>query len=268
MTTKDKTPPADNVVEAGKPKYDIQTWKEKMAAVTQQAAASEAPKGGFLSFKGGNMTYDDNPIPGNSLDVVVIDFLLENGIFREKYNPAKTASPMCYALGRVEEDLEPMEGCEEPQSPKCGIADQEGCCPHNEWGSDPDGGRGKACKNSRRIAIMAADELTKGPEAIKKANVIMCKLPVTSIKNFSQFVNQCTKVLETHPFGVKARLSVKPHPTSLFQVHWTILDKIQGDDLMEALYNKHVSIKSQMFQPYPANEEAEQTTAKGGKSKF
>jgi hypothetical protein len=268
MTSKDKAP-ADNVVEAEKPKYNVQTWKEKMNAVVQQAAASEAPKGGFLSFKGGNMTYDDNLIPGNTLDVVVIDFLLENAIFREKYNPAKTASPMCYALGRLEETLVPVEDCEDPQAPACGISGQEGCCPHNEWGSDPEGGRGKACKNSRRIAIMAADVLPKGPEEIKKANVIMCKLPVTSIKNFSQFVNQCTKVLETAPFGVKVRMSVKPHPTSLFQVHWTILDKIVGDDVMEALYNKHVSIQKQMFQPYPANDEAEPApAAKGGKSKF
>lgn len=248
-----------------KPGTALMTWKEKMAAVTAQAAAAEAPKGGFLSFKGGNMSYDDNMIPGNKMEVVVVDFLLENGMFREKYNAAKPASPMCYAFGREEADLKPHEDCEEPQHTQCGIPGQEGCCPNNEWGSDPEGGRGKACKNSRRIALMSADVLTQGPEAVKKANVVMCKIPVTSIKLFSKFVNECTAVLGVPPFGVITELSTKPHPTSLFTVNWKILDKVVGDDKMEALYNKHVSIKGQMFQPYPAQEEEAAAPAKASK---
>lgn len=232
-----------------KPGTAVVTWRDKMAAVTKQAAESEAPKGGFLSFKGGNMSYDDVPIPGNVLKVVVVDFLLENAIFKEKYNPNKPASPMCYAFGRSEDELMPHPDAPEPQAESC--ID----CPNNEWASDPEGGRGKACKNSRRIAIIPADSVAKGPEAIKKANVVMCKIPVTSIKNFSTFVNQCVQALGTPPFGVLCELSVKPHPTSLFQVHWKVLEKIEDEVILEALLNKHMSIEKQMFQPYPVPEE-------------
>lgn len=250
----------------------VVTWKEKMAAVTTQAAQMEAPKGGFLSFKGGNMSYDDNLIPGNKLEVIVTDFLLENGMFREKYNPAKPASPMCYAFGREEADLKPHPDCEEPQHTHCGIPGEEGCCPNNEWGSDPDGGRGKACKNSRRIAIITTDCLTgeDAPAKIKKANTVMCKIPVTSIKNFSQYVNQCTKVLALHPFAVQTEVSVKPHPTSLFQVHWKVLDTIKGDDVMQALYEKHVATGRMLEQPYPKQEEAAAPApaAKGKSTKY
>lgn len=237
----------------------IMTWKEKMAAVSAQAAATEAPKGGFLSFKGGNMSYDDNLIPGNSMDVIVLDFVLENNIFRDKYNPSKPASPMCYAIGRDESEMTPHEESEEPQSAKC-----EGC-PNNEWGSDPEGGRGKACKNTRRIAIIPADCLKGGPDAIKKAGMVMCKLPVTSLKNFSTFVNQAVKVMETPPFGVVVRIATKPHPTSLFQVHWTILDKIENQEHLEALYDRHVGCAKSMFQPYPKMEDAPAPSSKGGK---
>lgn len=255
MATKDepKTPPP--------PGTAVVNWKERMAAVTAQAAQSEAPKGGFLSFKGGNMSYDEQPIPGNKLDVIVVDFILENGMFREKYNPMKTASPMCYAMGREEEDLRPHEDAEEPQHTDCAT------CPNNEWGSDPEGGRGKACKNSRRIAIITADCLTKGIDAIRKSNVVMCKIPVTSIKNFSRFVNQCTGVMGTPPFGIVAELSTAPHPANLFEVKWKVIEKIENQEHLEALYNRRASIERQMFQPYPANEE-QAAPAPRGKPKY
>jgi len=255
MATKTPDP---NVVDAPKPAGTaVVTWKEKMAAVSAQAAAMEAPKGGFLSFKGGNISYDDNLIPGNTMDVIVVDFVLENGIFKEKYNPNKQATPMCYAIGRDETALKPHEQSKAPQHTDCET------CPNNEWGSDPEGGKGKACKNSRRIAIIPADCLKDGAEGIKKAPMLMCKLPVTSLKNFSTFVNQCVKVMDTHPMGVVVRLSTKPHPTSLFQVHWTILEQVQDQALLEALYVKHVAADKGLFQPNPDLEEEGGNDKKG-----
>lgn len=241
----------------------VVTWKEKMAMVTAQASSMEATKGGFLSFKNGRMSYDDTPIPGDKMDVIVVDFLLENGIFKEKYNANKPATPMCYALGRDEETLAPHPDCDEPQAPKCGTPGQDGCCPHNEWASDPEGGRGKACRNTRRVAIIAADSIAQGAEGIKKANVLMCKIPVTSLKFFSKFINQATKVLESPPFAVPVQLSVTPS-ANMFDVNWKVLNKIEDQALLEALYNKHVSIEKQMFQPYPKLDD-EPASVKSGK---
>lgn len=238
----------------------VVTWKEKMAAVVAQAAEMEAPKGGFLSFKGGNMSYDDNPIPGNKLSVVVIDFLIENAIFKSKYNPNVPQSPMCYAFGRVEDELKPHPDASEPQHTDCAS------CPNNEWASNPEGGRGKACKNSRRIAIITSDCL-ESVEKIRKANVVMCKIPATSLKNFSTYVNQVTKVLEKHPFQVITELSAKPHPANMFEVVWKVTAEVMGDDIQEALYNKYMSIQKQMSQPYPANEEEAAPAPTGKASK-
>ena len=237
----------------------VVTWREKMAMVTAQAAASEATKGGFLSFKGGNMSYDDNMIAGNKLEVVVLDFMLENAIFREKYNPSKPASPMCYAFGREEDTMVPHPEAEEPQAASCAV------CPNNDWASDPEGGRGKACKNSRRIALLPADVLSRGVADIAKANVVMCKLPVTSIKNFSAYINQVVKVLEQPPFAVRCELSVKPHPTSLFQVHWKIIDVIQADEVLEALFNRRAAFEKMLSQPYPKFEDKPDAKPRSGK---
>ena len=258
MSTTKPTPTSADVIDAPT-STAVMTWKEKMAAVVAQAASSEAPKGGFLSFKGGNISYDDQLIPGNTMDVIVVDFLLENGIFRDKYNANKPASPMCYAIGRDEESLKPHQDCEEPQHTDCET------CPNNEWGSDPEGGRGKACKNTRRIAMIPADCLKNGVEGIRKAGTVMCKLPVMSVKNFSTFINQCTKAMELPPFGVVVRMNTKPHPTSLFQVNWTILNSIENQEYMEALYNKHVAAEKMLFQPYPKMEEEAAPAQKASK---
>ena len=248
----------------------VVSWKEKMAGVMAVSAAMEAPKGGYLSFKGGNMSYDEQMIPHNKLDVVVLNFVLENAMFREKYVAGKTASPMCYAIGRMERDLKPHPDCEEPQNDQCGVPGEEGCCPHNEWGSDPDGGKGKACKNGRRIAIMSADFLghTDAVDRIKAANVLLCKIPVTSIKGFSSYVNQCVKVAEKPTFAMVTELSTKPHPTSLFTVNWKIIDDIKGDDILHALYDRHVAADRLVTAPYPANEEPAPAPAPRTAKKF
>lgn len=236
-----------------KPGTAVVTWKEKMAKVAAQAAASEATKGGFLSFKGGRLSYDDTYIPGDKLNVIVIDSLLENTWFEGEYNANKPAAPACYALGRVEEELVPHEESSIPQHQTC--VD----CPKNEWGSDRRGGRGKDCKNTRRIAVIPADVLTAEDPiaAIKKANVVMCKLPVTSIKAYSKFINGVVKVLGKAPFNVVAELSVTPSDINLFSVNWKVLEEIKGDDILQALYDKHVSIEKLMFQPYPKMDEEE-----------
>lgn len=223
----------------------VVTWKDRMAAVTAQAQQTEASKGGFLSFKSGRLSYDDTPIAGDKINVIVADFVLENTWYVDDYNAMKPASPACYALGREEEGLVPHADSEDQQHPQC--AD----CPMNEWGSYRKGGRGKDCKNTRRIAVIPADVLVKGPEAIKKANVVMCKLPVTSIKIFSKFVNQVTRVLGKPPFGVVVELSLTPNPATIFQVNWKILENVTDETLLQALYEKHVSIEKMMFQPYP-----------------
>ena len=246
-----------NKPEDKEPGTAIVSWKEKMNAVVAQSAAMEAPTGGFLSFKGGRMSYDDTPIPGDKMEVIMIDFLLENTWYLEDYNALKPAVPTCYALGRDEATLAPHEECDDPQNTQCGISGQEGCCQYAEWGSDRKGGRGKDCKNTRRIAMIAADVLKADDPiaAIKKAGVVMCKIPVTSIKIFSKTINQITKVLGVPQFAVVIELSVTPHPANQFQINWKIMDQIQDQELLEALYNKYVGNEKVLFAPYPKMEE-------------
>lgn len=253
----------DKPAEGAKPGTAIVSWKEKMLAVQQKAAATEAPKGGFLSFKGGRMSYDDTPIPGDKINVIIVAFVLENAWFKNPYNPLKTESPVCYAMGAEEEGMVPHEDSEEPQHTDCAT------CPKNEWGSAGGGSRGKACKNSRRIFVIPADSVKDGVEGIKKANLVGCKLPVTSLKAFSKHINNIVKVLNTVPFGVVCELSVTPSNENIFSVNWKIMDQITDEALLQALYAKHEAAEKLCYQPYPPNEQpAQAPAAPAGKTKY
>lgn len=235
------------MADKAEPGTAIVSWKDKMALVTAQAVEAEKPVGGFISFKGGRMSYNDQLIPGDKLQCIIVDYILENSYFDTKYDPDTPKSPVCYAFGRKEKGMAPHEEAEAPQNDTCED------CPQNEWGSAGEGSKGKACKNTRRLAILHAD-FANTPDRIHDGDLVFAKLPVTSVRNFSAFVNQVA-VLNVPPFGVVCEMSVVPDNKTLFQVHFKALKAIEGDDLLAALVAKNELASQKLIQVYPKNEE-------------
>ncbi|MGN0706600.1 MAG: hypothetical protein ACI4JC_01190 [Faecalibacterium sp.] len=58
---------------------------------------------------------------------------------------------------------------------KTGVISECEHCPYNQYGSDPNGGKGKACKNMRRIYLMRSGD----------PNIYLLTVPPTSIKEVS-----------------------------------------------------------------------------------
>ena len=239
-------------------------WKDRMLAVKQQVADAEKPQGGFISFKGGRMSYGDEILPGDKINAIIIDYRFENDLYKSKYVAGVVRSPDCYAIALPGEILGPVaENCDDPQSSTC-----DGC-PMNEWGSmkliDPaSDSKGKACKTSRRIMILAADDCGS-VEKIAKAQVVTLIPPATSVDNFQGCMNQISKVLDTAMFGAVVEISVKPHPKFLFQVHFKVLQQIQNEEVLEALLARHEKEIAREIK-YPKNSERE-GEAGGDKSK-
>lgn len=251
-------------------------WKDRMVAVKQQVQEAEKPQGGFISFKGGRMSYGDELLPGDKINAIIIDYRFENDLYLSKYVAGVNRSPDCYAICRPGELLAPnlvknqetgeMEyGAENVQGgPDILTAAEEPQCDGcwaNEWGSakfigdkDPTA-RGKACKTSRRIMILAADDCTS-PEKIARAQVVTLIPPATSVDNFQGMMNQVTKALDTVMFGAVVEISVKPHPKFLFQVHFKVLQQINNDDILQALLARHEK-ETQKEVNYPKNSERE-----------
>lgn len=254
-------------------------WKDRMIAIKSVVQESEKPQGGFISFKGGRMSYGDELLPGDKINAIIVDYRMENALYRSKYVAGVTRSPDCWAIARpgeeqvpnriLDEDGNEQWGMDEPQGMPLGepqgIIGVSNCeiCWANEWGSakhigdkDP-GARGKACKTSRRIMVMAADDATT-PEKIARASIMTMIPPATSTDNFQTMMNQVTKALDTAHFGAVVEISVKPHPKFLFQVHFKVLQQIQNDDIMQALIGRYEKETAKTI-TYPKNSDREDT---------
>lgn len=233
------------------PKTEIVDWQKQLAAMAIATAEAEKPSGNWVSFKSGVLSVGGNPIKGNKMAVVVIHSAFENQIYRDKYNannPGQT--PYCYAIAELDEDLKPHPDAADPQAATCAE------CPNNVWGSDPEGGRGKACKNVRRIAMISVADM----EDIPKAPVALAKLPVTSVKNWSTYANQIANVLKIPPLAVITELSVEPDAKTQFQVNFSLVDKITDGAQIQALLNKRKDTTPLIFAGYEKPAETKQAT--------
>lgn len=214
---------------------------------TQEA---EKPQGGFITLKGGRMSWNDEQFPGDKIQCVIVDYRFDNEFYEDKYDSKKAATPVCYSVARPQDadDMGPDENCEKPQGWPEG--EEQGLpggtcadCWAYQWQSADGGkGKGKACKTSRRLHLISADDVAKGPEAIAKSQVLTLIPPASSIKNFQTCMNQITKALEAPMYGAVVEISVKPDDAFMFMVHFKVLKTIDSDDLLEALTLKHEKV--------------------------
>jgi hypothetical protein len=217
-------------------------WKAQLAEMAVATAEAEKPSGNWVSFKSGVLTINQTPMKNNEVDCVVIQSIFENQLYKDRYDPNNPQPPICYALSETDDDLKPHPDSAEPQSTTCEV------CPNNVWGSDPGGGKGKACKNVRRLAIISADDLSV--EKLPQAEVALAKLPVTSVKNWSTYASQIANVLKLPPLAVISNMSVEPDAKTQFQVNFRLVDKIEDGALIQALLNKRKDTTSLIFAPY------------------
>jgi len=249
-------------------------WQDEMAQAADAAADQEAgiAAGQFFSTSGGVLKFNDSPLPDNKMVVVVLDSMIENVFYEGAYDADNPTPPVCYAFGREEEGLIPHADVTERQDTK-----EEGCgtCEHNEWGS-ADTGKGKACKNQRRLAIISAGNVVNGeaeiaeePEFYENGDLGFLKLPVTSVKGWSAYVKKLTGALKRPPFGVFTLISLVPDAKSQFKITFQCIGVI-SDELMGAVFSRHNEVKQPGIIDFPYGkfeEEAEEPAKKPGRKR-
>jgi hypothetical protein len=108
------------------------------------------------------------------MHVVILDWITENTYFEGMYDPKNIKPPVCWAMGRDVHDLSPSDNAPDKQHTAC-----KGC-PHDEWGSGV--GKGKACKNTRRLLIAAAD-------ADEHTQPLIIRISPTGLKHYDKYIN-------------------------------------------------------------------------------
>lgn len=245
----------------------IVKWDEELAKEAELAAKMEQNSGGgqFFSVRGGILQFNDAPIPGNKMAVVILDAIFENVYYEGDFDPDSPSSPTCFALGREEATLAPHDNSVQKQNPTC-----DGC-PQNQWGT-ADKGKGKACKNVRRIAMIPAGSFTSNgsfeanedPAHFEGTSVGFMKIPVTSVKGYAAFVKQVAGTLKRPPHGIVTRVSVQPDPKTQFKVVFEPLSQL-SNELLPAIMKRRDEVKSLIDFPYTPREEDAAPAQKKGK---
>lgn len=258
--------------------YDAKRAAAAQAYVTQTRAP---PQGDILSIKGGLFQLGEDSL-GDQICVTVLNSIWENTYFKGKYQEGVPQAPTCYAYGRTLEEMAPHPSMQEhpeqfvPQNMDCAT------CPMNEWGS-AETGKGKACQNRERLALIPAGQYTPRPKSrdmdldlfdgttqegvqhFRDADALVLKLPVTSVGNWNEYVRKLAAMGQP-PFGVATRIYIEKHPKFQYTVEFEMIDII-ADESFDVLSQRHEALGGDvMAQPYspPKEEEVERRSGVKG----
>jgi len=217
-------------------------WLDKLAQAAKEQAATEKPTGNFFSTKGGILSWNQMALPGNKMEVIALASMHENVWYAgAKFDAANPASPLCYAFSLSGQGMAPHEESEQPQSPTCAA------CKHSKWGTG-DGGKGTACRPTRRIALLPASA-ANNVDSVEKATVGLLRVPITSVANWTAYVNGlANKQIPT--FAIICEVSIVTDARTMFKIHFTAKRPIADPTVLNALMLRKPLEEVAMQTPY------------------
>ena len=264
-------------------KMQVNTWEAKMAESAVVAAKVEANAVARPFFNTNGQLKFQGAVLAQGAPIIILDQIPANLYYAGSYDPNNPAPPDCYALGRFDAEgnvvgvdtwdgrteLAPHKDCTSRAHTDCAT------CPFNQFSSAKQG-KGKACQNTRRLAVIQAgtmqangkfEAFTK-PEQIDTSVLAYVKVPVTSVKTLSKVTMDTAKVLGRPMWSMFTLLRSVQNPSGglpAFVQQYDTLAEIPNA-LMEAVYKRHQeAVEDITFAFAPAAPKAE--APKGAKPK-
>jgi len=174
---------------------------------------------------------DETPGP---IEVVILDFNSQNLLWTAAYDKDNPVPPECFALsepaslgGKIT-DMTPSDNSPDKQADDCAS------CPMNQFGTD-DRGRGKACKNTRALAVISNLDPDVPQDEVP---ILLVSVSPGGLKRFDNYVRTLSSKGVT-PITVVTELSLDPnedYPSLHFKAtgrnehlseHWARLEEAQ-----------------------------------------
>lgn len=248
----------------------LAVYDEELAQIAQASAAQEANVGGgqFISTRGGHLSFGGAPIKNDRLAAIVLDGVLLNTFYDSGYSEDDKRAPVCYAFGRDEDTMAPHPEAEQPQSEGCAA------CPQNQYGTASTG-RGKACTNRRRLAVIAAGDLDDSgnltaiddPTQVQDAEVALLQLAPTSLKGYAKWVKGLASGAapgcegkKLPPFAVFCEIGIGQGPKG-YVVTFETIGPVPGN-LLQAVIARHKQVREEIIFPFQRVEAAPQPAPK------
>lgn len=213
-------------------KNQIALFEDELAKMAE-AEASEArssASSSYLGTKNGVLTYQGNPLPDNEIECVVISAPTERMYYANRYDPDNPEGPACFALAPHVPGMKPSPASVNVQHEECAT------CPQNEWGSASQG-KGKACKETRRVMIVPLDSL-ESEDKIASCEVAAVRPPVTSLKNYSTYVQGVAATTKRPLAGVITKIKLVPDAKTQFKMLFETVSLVEDMGIIKALMNR------------------------------
>lgn len=177
-----------------------------------------APSGMTIGLKGKVFTLPNGQSSQGPMQAIILDARNVRTFYKGAYNPNAPEIPTCFAIAKQLEDLKPSPNASKPVHENCAG------CPHDQWGSATNGGKGKACKNSIRLAVVPSNFTAD-------THPMILTVSPTGIKSYSMLVSDL-KANGMIPAQVVTEVSFDPHqtyPTLVFKA-------LQAHDRVEEVW--------------------------------
>jgi hypothetical protein len=254
------------------PSKAVTNYDEELAKLAGKSATLTNSGGGgrFFSTSAGQLKFDDVPLPGNQMVVVIGAWCLENVYYDSDYDADNRTPPACFAFCKdpdAKDEMGPPALLDnnddfDKQSDDCES------CPQNQWGSAAKG-RGKACSNRRRLACLPAGtytsagknggydlELVEDADHFRTCEEAYLKVPVMSGKGFDAYVRDVADQFSKPLFAVYTRVYLTPDSKSQFRVNFELIEPV-ADELIPALFERYKKLDEGIDFPYVVFEEEE-----------
>ena len=228
-----------------KTKKEVVSYEDQMAAEAKAVAKSERVSADRFTTQSGILSYMGKPVADNEMDVIVIASLAENVYYSGDYDPDNITPPSCFALGAAGEPMYPHEVVGDERISEACIS-----CGFMKFGSAMRG-KGKACKEKRRLACIPFSE---DPEDLASGDMAMLTIPVMSVKNWAVYVNSISAKYQRPSWGMVTKIKVVPDPKSQFRVTFAEVAPLNSD-LLGAVHSRLEAAMRMLETPYEMTRE-------------
>lgn len=195
-------------------------YEEQLAKEASEIAKRiAAPTGDRIRFNANRTFITPDGMEGEALEVVIVDFVSTNLLYDGPFDRDNPQPPSCFAIGAEPSLLVPSPNSPNKQAETCSV------CPNNQFGSAQNG-KGKACKNTRLLALMPASAI----DDPKEAPIWILSVPPTSLKAFDSYAHTLAAKHKTVPIGVVTQITLDPANT-FASPRFIVVRPLQGKEL-------------------------------------
>lgn len=228
-------------------------YEEQLAKEAAEIAKRiSAPSGDRVRFKANSAFITPDGMEGEALEVVVVEFMSSNVLYEGAYDRDNPQTPACFAIGPEPSMLVPSPNSPAKQAETC-VA-----CPNNQFGSAPNG-KGKACKNTRILAIIPASALDTPKE---EAPIWVLAVPPTSLKSFDGYVGKLASQHKTVPAGVITEITLDPAITYA-SPRFSVVRPLKSNELGLFMSRREEASKRLLTEPDVSGYTAPKPTGRG-----